>query len=160
MNGENQMHKIYENDDLMMYFKKRYCHCCGTSLQRKRTERIVRKGDPEHKAYCMVGTTYKPYGDILVIGKEYHCPSCGKSFSCDEQEKVIEAQKYHQKKILTIEEINDTYSNNVQVSVQNIAKLRWMLLLPIIGGLISMFIISNGKLSEKTNSKAVVKLLL
>ena len=46
------MHKVYENDDLMMYFKKRYCHCCGKVLQRKRTERVVRKGDPDHKAYC------------------------------------------------------------------------------------------------------------
>ena len=73
------MHKVYENDDLMMYFKKRYCHCCGKVLQRKRTERVVRKGDPDHRAYCTIGRSYKPYGDILVIGKEYFCSSCNKS---------------------------------------------------------------------------------
>lgn len=42
------MHKIYENDDLMMYFKKRYCPCCGKVLQIEKKERIVKKGDPDH----------------------------------------------------------------------------------------------------------------
>ena len=86
------MHKVYENDDLMMYFKKRYCHCCGKVLQIKRCERVVKKGDPDHAQYCHIGTTYKPHGDILVIGKEYYCTSCNKNFSCDEQGRVIDAQ--------------------------------------------------------------------
>ena len=43
-------------------------------MRRKRTERIVRKGDPDHREYCMIGTHYKPYGDILVVGtmKQIH----------------------------------------------------------------------------------------
>ena len=36
------MHKIYENDDLMMYFKKRYCYYCGEVLKTHKTERIIK----------------------------------------------------------------------------------------------------------------------
>ena len=154
------MHKVYENDDLMMYFKKRYCHCCGKVLQRKRTERVVRKGDPDHKAYCNIGTTYKSYGDILVIGKEYFCSSCNKSFSCDEQGKVIEAQKLYQRRIVTKEEITNVINRNLIIANDRILKMRWILLIPIIGSFICNFEIFNGYLSEKTESKDLHKLTL
>ncbi|MBQ8324469.1 MAG: hypothetical protein IJX82_04890 [Clostridia bacterium] len=154
------MHKVYENDDLMMLFKKRYCHCCGGVLQTRKNERIVRKGDPNHKVYCTVGTKYKPYGDILVIGKEYHCPSCDKTFSCDEQGKVMEAQRYYQKKIVTDEELCQAYKSEILVSLKNILKLRWTLLIPVVGSLICMFYIFNGKLSEKTERNDGYNLLL
>lgn len=45
------------------------------------------------------------------------------------------------------------------VSTKQINKLRWILLFPIIGGFICMYYIFNSKLSEKTNSKDVSKLL-
>ena len=154
------MHKVYENDDLMMFFKKRYCHCCGKVLQRKRTERVVRKGYPDHEIYCNIGTTYKPHGDILVVGKEYFCSSCNKSFSCDKQGKVIDAQRYYQKRIVTDEEIAQTQKNETLMSIQNILKLRWALLLPIVGSLICISYIFNGKLSKKTQSKDGYKILL
>ena len=96
----------------------------------------------------------------MVIGKEYYCPSCDKVFSCDEQGKVIEAQKYYQKKIVTDEEISQTYKREMSVSLKTILKLRWTLLIPIIGSLICKFYIFNGKLSEKTKSKDGNKLLL
>lgn len=153
------MHKVYENDDLMMYFKKRYCHCCGSVLQRKRTERTVRQGDPDHREYCTIGTNYKPHGDILVVGKEYYCSLCKKSFSCDEQGKIIDAQKHYGKRIVTNQEINDIHNNTIYAKKQ-IKKLRWVLFLPIVGGLICNFFIFNGELSEKTNKKDATKLLL
>ena len=154
------MHKVYENDDLMMYFKKRYCHCCGKVLQKKRTERIVRKGDPDHKVYCHIGTTYKPYGDILVIGKEYFCLSCNKSFSCDDQGKVIEAQKHYQRNVVTEEEITNVKNQHLMIANDRIFKIRWILLIPIIGFFICNFVIFNGYLSEKTKSKDLYKLTL
>ncbi len=154
------MHKVYENDDLMMYFKKRYCHCCGNVLQRNKIKRIVRKEDPEHKIYCTIGATYKPHGDIIVVGKEYYCPSCKKSFSCNEQNKVIEAQKKYQRNIVTDEEIADVDNNNMLISNSNILKLKWILLIPVIGGLICMFKIFNSNLSKKTKSKDGTKLML
>ena len=154
------MHKIYENDDLMMFLKKRYCHCCGSILKSKKNERIVRKGDPDHNAYCTVGTNYKPYGDILVIGKEYYCPSCDKTFSCEEQGEVIEAQNFYQKKIVTEEEISEARKNEMFISRQNIVKLRWTLLIPVVGSLICTFYIFNGKLSEITGNREGSKLLL
>ncbi len=154
------MHKIYENDDLMMYFKKRYCHCCGKVLQIKKTKRIVKKGDPDHGIYCTIGAKYKPYGDILVVGKQYYCPSCNKSFSCDEQGKIIEAQKFYKRKIVFSEEINNVYDKNMLISIKQINKLRWILLFPIVGGIICMYYIFNSRLREKTNSKDGSKLLL
>ena len=154
------MHKVYENDDLMMYFKKRYCHCCGKVLQRKRTERVVRKGDPDHRAYCTIGRSYKPYGDILVIGKEYFCSSCNKSFSCDEQGKVIEAQKHYKRHIVTDEEIANVKNQKLIIVNDRILKMRWLLLFPVIGGIICTFKIFNGCLREKTNNKDLHKLIL
>lgn len=154
------MHKVYENNDLMMYFKKRYCHCCGKVLQRKKTERIVRKGDPDHRAYCTIGRSYKPYGDILVIGKEYFCSSCNKSFSCDEQGKVIEAQKHYKRHIVTDEEIANVNNQKLIIVNYSILKMRWLLLFPVIGGIICTFKIFNGCLREKTNNKDLHKLIL
>lgn len=156
----HKLHKVYENDDLMMYFKKRYCHCCGKVLQRKKTERIVRKGDPDHRLYCSIGTFYKPHGDILVIGKEYYCPLCNKSFSCDEQGEVRAAQKHYKRKVVTNEEINVAHNNEMLIAQQNILKLRWLLLIPVLGILICTFSIFNGYLSEKTKSEDLSKLLL
>lgn len=154
------MHKVYENDDLMMCFKKRYCHCCGEALHRKRIERVVRKGDPDHRAYCTIGRSYKPYGDILVIGKEYFCSSCNKSFSCDEQGKVIEAQKHYQRHIVTDEEIANVKNQKLIIVNDRILKMRWLLLFPVIGGIICTFKIFNGCLREKTNNKDLHKLIL
>ena len=154
------MHKVYENNDLMMYFKKRYCHCCGKVLQRKKTERVVRKGDPDHRAYCTIGRSYKPYGDILVIGKEYFCSSCNKSFSCDEQGKVIEAQKHYKRHIVTDEEIANVKNQKLIIVNDRILKMRWLLLFPVIGGIICTFKIFNGCLREKTNNTDLHKLIL
>ena len=154
------MHKVYENDDLMMYFKKRYCHCCGKVLQKKRTERIVYKGDPDHREYCSIGTSYNPHGDILVIGKEYFCSSCNKSFSCDDQGKIIEAQKHYKRHIVTDEEIANVKNQKLITVNYSILKMRWLLLFPVIGGIICTFKIFNGCLREKTNNKDLNKLIL
>ncbi len=153
------MHKVYENDDLMMYFRKRYCHCCGGALARKRTERVVGKGDPEHRAYCTIGTTYKPYGDILVIGKAYYCTACGQFFSCDEQGEVMEAQKYYHRKVVSKEEIALVQQQNMQSSLKKASKYKWFLLMPVLGALICMIYIFNGRLSQKTEHQDGAKLL-
>ena len=99
------MHKVYENKDLMMYFRKRYCRCCGKPLTHRRCERVVRKGDEDHFEYCTIGRGYKPHGDILVVGVEYYCEHCCKAFSCDEQSDIKRAQKILGKKIVSEDEI-------------------------------------------------------
>ena len=154
------MHKVYENDDLMMYVRKRYCHCCGGVLMRKRTERIVRKGDPDHLSYCMVGAYYKPYGDILVIGKEYSCPACQRTFSCDAQGQVREAQKHYQRKVVSGEEIALVQKEKMALAVSRLLRFRWLLLLPVIGSLICSFMIFNGRLRQRTGEKDRIKILL
>ena len=154
------MHKVYENDDLMMYFKKRYCHCCGEVLHKKRTERIVRKSDPDHSYYCHIGTTYKPHGDILVVGKEYFCSSCNKVFSCDEQSEITDAQKHYKKYIVTTEEINIVKNKNIETARKCILKMRWLLLIPIIGVILCDFKIFNGCLRTQTKPKDSPRIVL
>ena len=155
-----KMHKVYENNDLMMHLKKRYCHCCGGVLQKKKTEKIVRKGDPGHEIYCRVGTEYRPHGDIIVVGKEYYCPFCNKTFSCEEQRKVINAQKHYKKKIVTKEEIDAVSTNKDLIAQNNILRMRWLLLIPIIGELICTYAIFNGRLSKKTKNRDLHKIFL
>lgn len=108
------MHKIYENNDLMMYARKRYCHYCGRPLSHRRCERIVRKSDPDHRKYCssfgvrpfvFVGK-YRLHGDLRVIGTEYYCEHCDKSFSCDEQGEIKNAQNYFVRHVVSKEEVD------------------------------------------------------
>ena len=139
------MHKIYINDDVT--FKKRYCGCCGNVLEKKRTEKIVRKGDPAHFAYCNMGRSYHPYGDILVIGKEYFCPACNQFFSCDEQAYVRLAQKRYGKKIVSQKEIDETQHHLLLEDIQRILKSRWLLFVPLIGGIICFYFCSAGPFS-------------
>ncbi len=96
----------------------------------------------------------------MVVSKKYYYPLCDKVYSCDEQGRVIEAQKLYKRKIVTNEEINKVYSNKVLLSMKKIKKHRWILLFPIIGGIICMFLVFNGELSKKTKSKDGIKLLL
>ena len=154
------MHKVYENDDLMMYVRKRFCCGCGGALERKRTERIIRKGDPDHLSYCMVGTSYKPHGDILVISKEYYCPVCQRPFSCDKQREVMEAQKHYQRKIVSEEEISSVQKDQMKLAIYQLLRCRWLLMFPVFGSLICMFMIFNGRLHPLTGKKDGAKLLM
>lgn len=153
------MHKIYENDDLMMYVRKRYCCRCGGVLNRKKTERIVKKGDPDHGAYCSIGGSSHHYGDILVIGREYYCPCCRRAFSCDKQGNVMDAQKYYQRKIVSEEEIALVEKILLRKEVRQILRCRWLLLLPGLGSLICLFMITNTRLSQLTRENDPNKLL-
>ena len=148
------MHKIYENDDLMMYFKDRFCHCCGKALKIKKTERIVRKGTKEHRSYSNIGVAHHYfYGDLLVIGKEYYCASCNKTFTCDEQSIIIEAQKKYGRRIVSEEEITDTKNCIKAENFNAILKQRWLLLIPVIGGVLCGISMSNSLLDEEIEKK-------
>ena len=147
------MHKVYENNDLMMYFGQRYCHCCGGVLERKRTERVVHLEDPEHFSYCTIGRGYHPHGDILVIGREYWCPFCNKAFSCDEQVSIKRTQKLYRKKIVTKEEIDNSHDQCLENAKKRMLKFRWLMLLPAIGGIICHILICNSILSEISDHK-------
>ena len=137
------MHKVYENDDLAMYLKKRYCPCCGNTLERKRTERVVTKDDPDYKSYCSIGVGYKPRGDITVIGRSYYCPVCQRTFSCDEQRDVIRTQKAYGKKIVSKQEIAAVRKRREETLKRRDRRLKWWLLLPVIGGIICLYLLYN-----------------
>ena len=137
------MRKAYENNDLMMYVCKRYCCRCGGVLKRKKSERIVKKGDPEHtKEYWTIND------DILVIGREYYCPSCRRAYSCDTQGKVMEAQKYYQRNIVSEGEIALAEKILLRKEVRQILRCRWLLLLPGLGSLICLFMITSTRLYQ------------
>ena len=92
--------------------------------------------------------------------EKYYCPICNKSFSCDEQGKVIEAQKHYKRHIVTDEEIANVKNQKLIIVNDRILKMRWLLLFPVIGGIICTFKIFNGCLQEKTNNKDLHKLIL
>lgn len=139
------MHKVYENDDVAMYFKKRYCYCCGNTLDRKRTERVVTKNDPDYKSYCSIGITYKPHGDILVVGRSYYCPNCQRTFTCDEQSDVINAQKAYGRKIVSEQEIATTRERRAKSLREKRIRLKWWLLIPVIGGIVCLYLLYSDK---------------
>lgn len=147
------MHKIYENDDLAMYFKKRYCCHCSNVLKRNRTERIVKTTDPDHKYYCSIGVKYHFYGDILIVGKNYFCPKCKKYFSCDEQSKIIDAQRLYKKKIVSNEEIINADKEKLKSNKTKLQKLKYLLLIPVIGGVILQIILINGNYGIEDKDK-------
>lgn len=95
------MHKVYEIDDMIGFFKKRYCRYCGNLLKKEKTKKIIHKGDKDHKEYCNIGVTHKFHGDILVIGVGYYCEHCKKCFSMEEQHRIAKAQRKHKKKIIS-----------------------------------------------------------
>ena len=154
------MHKVYENDDLMMHIKKRYCHYCGGVLKRKKNEKIVKKGDSEHSVYCTIGSGYKPYGDILIISNDYYCPVCKKHISCKQQSDVIAAQKYYKKKIVTKKDIKEVQNIRMLLLHDKILKLRWILFIPCLGGVVCLYSVFNGRLSKQTNKYDNSKIFL
>jgi hypothetical protein len=108
----------------------------------------------------MVGTSYKPYGDILVISKEYYCPVCHRTFSCDMQSQVMEAQKHYQRKIVAKEEIALVQKDQMRLAISQLLRCRWLLLLPVIGSMICSFMIFSGRLSQLTDKKDGAKTLM
>lgn len=150
------MPKAYEFDDVLMFFKKRYCHCCGGKLSIRSTEKVVDKNE-----YTSSGRYQYVYNeDVTVIGKEYYCSKCDKSFSCDEQEKVNQAQKLYQRKIVSDGEISNIINQNQTSSLEKLSKLKWTLLIPVIGHFICTAYIFSGELSNKTAKGDLHKLTI
>ena len=140
----------------MMYFKKRYCRCCGGILKRKRTERVVRRGDSDDYLCC--NRFGGRYDAVLVIGTDYYCPACDKMFYCDEQSNIICAQKHFQRKIVSEKEICFACNKRLDSSVQRIKKHKWLFLIPIIGLLLT-FLFMPEALEKNTNPKDKVYLI-
>ena len=141
------MRKVYVNNDLSMYFKKKHCRYCGHILEIKKTKRIVTPYDSEYGSYCM-GRCNIPDGDLLVIGKDYYCPHCERIFLCQEQSKITRAQKFFGKKIVSEEEIAEAEHQMLMKRMQLMLKLRWMLLIPFFGSLAYLCMIAAGMISE------------
>ena len=79
-------------------FRKCYCVKCGTKLIRKKTEKVVKRGDPEHRKYN--GTNQRYPFDILVKSFVWLCPNCGQETTYDEQMRYVKIQKKLKVKIL------------------------------------------------------------
>lgn len=63
------MHKIYENNDLAMYFKKRYCHCCGKKLQRKKQKELSVRMIPNIELIVVLEPTLNHMGIYWLLVK-------------------------------------------------------------------------------------------
>lgn len=154
------MHKVYENDDVMIFNKKRYCHCCGNILKNTYVKKIIKKTDSDHFIYSTIGSGYRIYDDILVTKKAYYCSSCHKIFSCFEQSKAMSAQKYYKRRIVSKKEINYVHDMQLKKLLIRILKYRWILFIPGIGGIICMYEIFSSMLREKTKKYDQTKLYI
>ena len=145
--------KVWENNDLMMYFKKRHCRCCGNPLQRKRTENLLLVGTPEHRAYLFNKPRSSGNYDILLIGTDYYCPCCDKMFSCAEQIEIIAAQKYYKTKTVSEEQVRFARENKILCAKKRIRDFRWFLFIPVVGLILCYFYITQGPLTKTITHK-------
>lgn len=151
------MHEVHKNPDISV-LKEYYCHCCGEMLEVIEIKQIVSKGDYEYKKYCMNGRYYTPYKEILVVDKELFCPKCFKKYSCDDQRKIMEAQKFYDNVIISDIQICDYKEFDVRKKLMEIKKCKPLLLIPLFGGIICILKLINTDLDGYLDSKVGAKL--
>ena len=86
---------------------KRFCHHCGTRLEKCANTRTVKPGDSDYKEHRRIGTHRTRFiGDVEVTEYTgYECPNCKNQIAYDEQIIISNIQKKLGKKVLSEEEI-------------------------------------------------------
>jgi len=153
--------KGYESSiSLGMIFKKMYCHKCGFKLEKKKISNIYKKGDPNF-SNDILGRRQIGMDRKEVVHYIYRCPNCSSEITYDEQCKVTKKQKKLKRIILNEDSVEEIYNNKnicIQIARKRILKMRWLLLLPLFGGVICMVYIFSGCLSEKVEKRDLHKL--
>ena len=148
--------------DLRILFKKFYCPECGERLKvvKKRTLLTETEKKDFYKRMFPHGIPF--YLDVVRQTQMFRCPRCNYYNTTDNQLLIYKKQKQLNMKIVTVtdEEIRQTYKNQMLIAQQNILKLRWTLLIPVVGSFICTFCITNGKLSEMLDEREFNKIIL
>ena len=86
---------------------KRFCHHCGTRLEKCANTRTVKPGDSDYEEHRRIGMHRTRFiGDVEVTEYTgYECPNCKNQIAYDEQCVINEIQKTLGKKVLSKEEI-------------------------------------------------------
>ena len=90
-----------------MVFRKYYCHCCGTRLEKERTHRVVSKDDKDYYVYHEAGNY--PRRDHDVYDHRFVCPQCRIRMSYRKQCIIERIQKKLKRTIISDEEIKENF---------------------------------------------------
>ena len=94
--------------ELGMFFRKMYCHKCGTQLKREKITKIFKKGEPGFtRKYMYSIRSYYAIGMDRLKRSHYiyKCPNCDLRISYDAQCIVAKKQKQLNAKILSEDDI-------------------------------------------------------
>ena len=91
-----------------MIFKKYYCPCCGTRLEKERTHRVVSKDDRDYYVYHEAGNY--PRRDHDVYDYKFVCPECRKRTSYYKQCIIGRIQKKLKRAIISDDEIKESFN--------------------------------------------------
>ena len=90
--------------ELGMFFRKMYCHKCGTQLKREKITKIFKKGEPGFTTH-LPGTHAIGMDRLKNSHYIYKCPNCDSRISYDAQCIVAKKQKQLNAKILSEDDI-------------------------------------------------------
>ncbi len=90
-----------------MILKKHYCPDCATKMKKEKIHRVV--GEDDHDYYQYQDYMSFPRYNYDVYNYRFKCPKCSKRVSYEEQVIINKIQKLYHKKILSNEEIKNSY---------------------------------------------------
>lgn len=127
--------------DFRILFRKFYCPICGQKL--KVVMEVNKLTDKQKERYYQ---ELYPYGvpiniDVGKAKQMFKCNYCNYYNTTDNQLLINKKQKHLKKKIITEEEIGTVKLEKLCIEKKTILNLRWLLLLPVIGGIICTFVI-------------------
>jgi predicted RNA-binding Zn-ribbon protein involved in translation (DUF1610 family) len=130
-----------------MIFRKMYCCKCGAKLNKRKTSEVRHKGEPGYKDYILGHATIG-MDTVEVASYVYQCPNCGNTVTYEEQLAISKAQKHHGHMVLPETESTPIENDSMASSLRTLRKLRWVMLLPLVGSLICICYVFAGRLSR------------
>lgn len=141
-----------------MIFRKMYCCKCGAKLNKRKISEVRQKGDPGYQNQ-LLGHATIGMDSVEVASYVYQCPRCSNIVTYEEQLKISKTQKHRGQMVLSEEESTQIQNDPMTSSLRTLRKLRWVLLLPLIGSMICIGYIFAGRLSRITDANDVRKVM-
>ena len=130
---------------------KRFCHHCGTRLEKCANTRTVKRGDSDYEEHRRIGRT-RVIGDVEVTEYTgYECPNCKNQIAYDEQIIISNIQKKLGKKVLSEEEIEkEKVGAQIKQKRKDTAnKIIFFSIIFILFALTVYFVVATGKIDIK-----------
>ena len=132
---------------------KRFCHHCGTRLEKCGNTRTFKPGDSDYEEHRRIGMHRTRFiGDVEVTEYTgYECPNCKNQIAYDEQIIISNIQKKLGKKVLSEEEIEkEKASAQIKQKRKDTAnKIIFFSIMFIALALTVYFVVATGKIDIK-----------